>query len=53
MRKQYRIANQQQNRPPQSPDTQPKPEREQVKGSASGEQMRKPPREGGKLPLPD
>jgi hypothetical protein len=55
MRKQDRIANQEQNRPPRSPDEQSKPEttREQVKGSASENQPARPQRQPGKLPLPD
>ena len=56
MRKQDRIANQQQSRPQdqstpdQKRDTQ---QQEQVKGSASQGQPARPPRQGGKLPLPD
>jgi hypothetical protein len=56
MRKQDRIANQQQNRPQQPPERQSKPEptkREQVKGSASENQPARPQRQPGKLPLPD
>ena len=54
MRKQDRIANQQQSHPQQPPkkDTQQEPkQREQVKGSAS--ETQRPPRQPGKLPLPD
>jgi hypothetical protein len=55
MRKQDRIANQQQqNRPEDASNkqsqSQPR-EREQVKGSAS--EMQKPQRPSGRLPLPD
>jgi len=55
MRKQDRIAHQQQNRPQQteqkpSAQLQPK-DREQMKGSAS--EAQRPPRQSGKLPLPD
>lgn len=55
MRKQDRIANQQQQDRPQEPPTKPssQPERkeaEQVKGSAT---QARPERQPGKLPLPD
>jgi len=53
MRKQDRIANQQQGRPQESAkkEQQPEPrEREQVKGGTTQNQ---PPRQPGKLPLPD
>ena len=56
MRKEDRIANQQQNRSQQPSDQQPQQEpteREQVKGSESVKQAPKPPRQAGKLPLPD
>jgi hypothetical protein len=56
MRKQDRMANQQQNPPQQPPDKQSKPElreRERVKGSASQNQPVRPQRQPGKLPLPD
>jgi hypothetical protein len=56
MRKQDRVAQQQQSRP-QEPDKQkqqPGPrEQEQVKGGASQNQPRQVPRQGGRLPLPD
>ena len=54
MRKQDRIANQQQDRPPDPPrkEQQPRPkEREQVKGGTTQTPGR--PRELGKMPLPD
>jgi len=54
MRKQDRIANQQQGRPQESSkkdQQQPEPkEREQVRGGTTQNQ---PPRQPGKLPLPD
>jgi hypothetical protein len=57
MRKQDRIAAEQQNRSPQHTDTKEHrdmmKEREQVKGSASQNQPTRPPRQPGKLPLPD
>ncbi len=55
MRKQDRIANQQQSHPQESSnkESQRQPrEREQVKGSAP-EMQRPPQRQPGKLPLPD
>jgi hypothetical protein len=52
MRKEDRVRQQQnQNRSPEQPE--PKPQSEQVKGSTSGDQPSRPPREPGKLPLPD
>lgn len=57
MRKQDRIANQQQShQQPQQPETRaPQGSRpqEQMKGSAPREQSGKPERQPGKLPLPD
>jgi hypothetical protein len=56
MRKQDRIANQQQNRPQQPPEKQSTPdptERERIQGSASENQPVLPKRQPGKLPLPD
>ena len=56
MRKQDRIANQQQSRsqPPPEKQSQPEPrEREQVKGNASQNQAERPQRQPGRLPLPD
>jgi hypothetical protein len=58
MRKQDRIASQQQSRPQQShpPGKEPQPDKnpqEQIKGGASQDQPARPPRQGGKLPLPD
>lgn len=54
MRKQDRIAHEKQNRPPDSDQkqsqTQPK-EGEQIRGGAS--ETARPPRQSGKLPLPD
>ena len=53
MRKQDRIRQQQGENPPkQEPETQQPRPGEQVKGSAS-EQPNRPPRQSGKLPLPD
>jgi hypothetical protein len=58
MRKQDRIANQQQSRPqPKEPtereqNREPQ-EREQIKGGTSETQPARPPRQPGKLPLPD
>lgn len=53
MRKQDRIR-QQQNQNPSEQQREPKPEpSEQVKGGVSGDQPSKPPRQPGKLPLPD
>jgi hypothetical protein len=54
MRKEDRIRQQQsQNAPEQLPGKpQPRPG-EQVKGSASNEQPNRPPRQPGKMPLPD
>ena len=55
MRKQDRITNQQQNRPQESSNKEPRRpqprEREEVKGSASD--MPRPQRQSGKLPLPE
>lgn len=54
MRKQDRLAREQQNRPHDESDQQQEPqEREQMKGSASADRPARPPRESGKLPLPD
>jgi hypothetical protein len=56
MRKQDRVAQQQQSRPQQASDTQKQSgqrAQEQVKGSGSQDQRLRPPRPGGKLPLPD
>jgi hypothetical protein len=58
MRKQDRIESQQQSRPqqPQSTEKQSPPEtqrQEQVKGGAAHDQPTRPPRQPGKLPLPD
>jgi len=56
MRKQDRIAKQQQSRAQQPPEKQSQPEprgREQVKGSASENLPARPQRQPGKLPLPD
>jgi hypothetical protein len=53
MRKQDRIANQQQDRPQESSKKEQRPEpreQEQVKG---GPTQNQPPRQPGKLPLPD
>jgi hypothetical protein len=53
MRKQDRIANQQQGRPQESSKKAPQPEpreQEQVKGGTTQSQ---PPRQPGKMPLPD
>jgi len=53
MRKQDRIAREQQNQSNQQPDSKaPARESEKVKGSSS-DQPSKPPRQSGKLPLPD
>jgi|SwirhisoilCB1_FD_contig_41_3300924_length_285_multi_2_in_0_out_0_1 hypothetical protein len=54
MRKQDRIHQQQDPHASdqQHSETQPRPS-EQVKGSAAGDQPSKPPRQPGKLPLPD
>jgi hypothetical protein len=56
MRKQDRIAHEKQSRPQDSDQnqkpSQPQPkDREQVRGSAS--ETARPPRQSGKLPLPD
>ena len=51
MRKQDRIR-QQPDRPDEQNQNQPMPHQEQVQGSES-EQMPKPPRQPGKLPLPE
>lgn len=55
MRKQDRIANQQQGRPrpPEREQNQKPQDREQVKGGAAETQPTRPPRQPGKLPLPD
>jgi|RhiMetdeSRZDD1v2_1073273.scaffolds.fasta_scaffold229487_2 hypothetical protein len=56
MRKQDRLAQQQQSRPQKGSDKQTQPgqrQQEQVKGSASQDQRPRPPRPGGRLPLPD
>jgi hypothetical protein len=56
MRKQDRIAAEQQSRASQHTDEQSQPQakqREQMKGSDSSEQRAKPQRQPGKLPLPD
>jgi hypothetical protein len=54
MRKEDRIRQQQSQQPsePQREKTKPRPS-EKMRGSASGEQQNKPPREPGKMPLPD
>lgn len=55
MRKQDRI-DQERNQNPHEPQSEPKPRppvNEQVKGSASTEHPDKPPRQPGKMPLPD
>lgn len=53
MRKQDRIR-QQQSRPEEQAKPQPQPrDEEQATGSASADQPAKPPRQSGKLPLPD
>jgi len=54
MRKQDRIHKQQDQHPAeqQHTETQPRPS-EQVKGGATSDQPTKPPRQPGKLPLPD
>lgn len=54
MRKQDRIANQQQSRPQEPRKDQSQPDRiqrEKVKGGLS--ELQRPPRQSGKLPLPD
>jgi hypothetical protein len=56
MRKQDRVAAGQQNRSPQQPLTkeqQDLKDREQIKGSAPQNEPTRPPRQPGKLPLPD
>jgi hypothetical protein len=56
MRKQDRIAREQQSGAPQPPEGQQQPEPragEEVKGGASTDRPTRPPRESGKLPLPD
>ena len=56
MRKQDRVAQQQQIRPQKESDNQTQPgqrAQEQVKASGSQDQRPRPPRPGGKLPLPD
>lgn len=54
MRKQDRIAHQQQSQPQPGakPQQGPRPQ-EQVKGSASQDPSKRPDRQPGKLPLPD
>jgi hypothetical protein len=56
MRKQDRVAQQQQSHPQKESGKQAQPgqrQQEQVKGSASQDQRPRPPRQGGRLPLPD
>lgn len=57
MRKQDRVAaEKQQNRTGEQPDNNARPEpreREPVQGSASPDEPARPPRERGKLPIPD
>ena len=54
MRKQDRIRQQQdQNPSEQQPDRPQPPPSEEIKGSGSADQPKRPPRESGKLPLPD
>jgi hypothetical protein len=59
MRKQDRIAQERETRQhdeQQQPDTTNRPESprtERITGSAAAEQIRRPERQGGKLPLPD
>lgn len=56
MRKQDRVAasQPQQSRPQQSEnESQASKTREQVKGSASQNETQKPPRQPGRMPLPD
>lgn len=55
MRKQDRIAREQQERTEPRPDAQQRPpqEREPMKMSGSTDQSSKPSREHGKIPLPD
>ena len=56
MRKQDRVAQQQQSRPQKESDKQTQSgqrTQEQVKGSGSQDQLPRPPRPGGRLPLPD
>jgi hypothetical protein len=56
MRKQDRVAQQQQSRPQKESDKQTQPgqrQQEQVKGSGSKDRPQRPPRQGGRLPLPD
>jgi hypothetical protein len=55
MRKQDRIANQQQNQRQQPNVQPPRPQKEQLKGSAAGSppQSARPQRQPGKLPIPD
>lgn len=53
MRKEDRIRQQQSQNPPEQERDKPQPQpREQVKSDA-GEQPSKPPRQPGRLPLPD
>lgn len=56
MRKEDRIANQQQGRETREGETQPQrrpSEAERTRGSASTEHPSRPPRPSGRLPLPD
>ena len=56
MRKQDRVAQQQQSRPQKESDKQTQSgqrPQEQVKSSGSQDQRPRPPRQGGRLPLPD
>jgi hypothetical protein len=55
MRKEDRIRQQQQSQNPNERQTETAESRptEQVKGNAPGEQPSRPPREPGKLPLPE
>jgi hypothetical protein len=54
MRKQDRIRQQQSQNPSERQPEKPQPRpTDQVKSGASSDQPNKPPRESGKLPLPD
>jgi hypothetical protein len=56
MRKQDRIAQEREGRQHDQPEDTSRREstrKEEVKGSAAAEQIRRPERQGGKLPLPD
>lgn len=54
MRKQDRIRQQQSQNPSEQQPEKPQPQQnEQVKGSASGDKPNRPPRQPGRLPLPD